>query len=148
MSNAVRIALKGEIEFVREKFHRFLVTIPEETLRLPSKDPAWTNGELLYLMSTSPRILKSLLRKHTSQNTRFHYVSKIVTGPLLQKTNEILIRARGYKITRWSIAEDYDSTNALILAGQITIESVFHYVKNHFYAYRKQVNVVKQPFEN
>jgi hypothetical protein len=172
MSNAVRIALKGEIEFVREKFHRFLVTIPEETLRLPSKDPAWTNGELLYLMSTSPRILKSLLRKHTSQNTRFHYVSKIVTGPLIQKTNEILIRSRGHKITRWLIAEEYDSTSALILelldamsdddfektltipdldpllSGQITIENVFHYVKNHFYAYRNQIDIVKQPFQN
>jgi hypothetical protein len=172
MSIAVRIALRSEIEITREKFHRFLVTIPDDSLRLPSKDPAWTNGELLYLMSTSPRIIKSLLRKYTSENTRFHYVSKIVTGPLIQKTNELLIRTRGHKITRWLIAEEYDSTRALILelldavadddfgktltipeldpllSRQITVENIFHYAKNHFYAYRSQLNVVRQLSKN
>jgi hypothetical protein len=172
MSNAVRIALRGEIEITREKFHRFLVKIPDEVLRLPSKDPAWTNGELLYLMSTSPRIIKSFLKKYASENTRLNYVSKAITGPLIQKTNEFLIRTRGPKITRWLIAEEYDSTHALVLqlldavsdndfqrtlmipaldpllAGPVTIENIFHYVKNHFYAYRNQINVARQLTEN
>ena len=171
MSNAVRIALRGEIELTREKFHRFLVTIPDEALRLPSKDPAWTNGEILYLMSTSPRIIKSFLKRYTSQNIRFNYVSK-VTGPLIQKTNEIIIRSRGHKINRWSIAEEYDISSALVLelldavsddefektltipdmdpllSGQVTIEKIFHYVKNHFYAYRDQLNVARELSEN
>ena len=172
MSNAVRIALRSEIELTREKFHRFLVTIPDEALRVPSKDPAWTNGELLYLMSTSPRIIKSFLKKYTSENTRFDYVSKAITGPLIQKTNEILLRSRGHKITRWLIAEEYDITNTLILqlleavsdndfqktltipemdpllSGQVTIEDIFHYVKKHFYAYRGQIEVVRQLSKN
>ena len=172
MSNAARIALRREIEITREKFHRFLVTIPDDTLRLSSKDPAWTNGELLYQMSTSPRIIKSFLKNYTRENTRFHYVSKAITGPLIQKTNEIIIRTRGHKITRWLIAEEYDNTFALVLelldavcdddfekkltlpdidpllSGQVTIENIFHYVKNHFYAYRDQINVVKQLSEN
>jgi hypothetical protein len=172
MSNAVRIALRSEIELIREKFHRFLVTIPDEVLRLPSKDPAWTNGELLYLMSTSPRIIKSFLKKYTLENNRFQYVSKAITGPLIQKTNEILIRSRGHKLSRWSIAEEYDNTIALVLelldalsdddfgktltipdldpllSGQVTVENIFHYVKNHFYAYRGQINIVRQFSEN
>ena len=172
MSNAVRIALRSEIELTREKFHRFLVMIPDEALRVPSKDPAWTNGELLYLMSTSPRIIKSCLKKYTSENTRFDYVSKAITGPLIQKTNEILIRSRGHKITRWLIAEEYDITSTLILdlldavsdsdlqktltipemdpllSGQVTIESIFHYAKKHFYANRGQINIVRQLSEN
>ena len=171
MNNAVRLALRSEIELTREKFHRFLVKIPEEALRLPSKDPAWTNGELLYLMSTSPRIIKSFLKKYTNE-THLNYVSKAITGPLIQKTNEIMIRSRGHKITRWLIAEEYDSTNALVLelletvcdndfgktltlpdldpllSGSVTIEDIFHYVKNHFYAYRGQIEVVGQLSEN
>lgn len=167
MSNAVRMALRSEIELTREKFHRFLVKIPEEALRLPSKDPAWTNGELLYLMSTSPRIIKSFLKKYANE-TRLNYVSKAITGPLIQKTNEIMIRTRGHKITRWLIAEEYDSTIALVLglldavsvddfekmmtlpdldpllSGLVTIEDIFHYVKNHFYTYRSQIQVVSQ----
>ena len=172
MSNAVRIALKCEIEFVREKFHRFLVTIPEETLRSPSKDPAWTNGELLYLMSTSPRIIKSVLKKYTRENTHFQYVSKVITGPLIQKTNEVIIRSRGRKITRWLLAEEYDHTSMLVLelldavsdgdfdktltipdldpllSGPVTIENIFHYVKDHFYTYRSQINIIKELSEN
>ena len=172
MSNAVRIALRSEIEITREKFHRFLVTIPDEALRLPSKDPAWTNGELLYLMSTSPRIIKSFLKKYSRENTRFDYVSKAITGPLIQKTNEIIIRSRGHTLTRWLIAEEYDSTIALVLglldgfseddfrktleipdldpllSGQVTIENIFHYVKKHYYAYRAQVSIVRQLSEN
>ena len=168
MSNAVRIALRSEIELTREKFHRFLVTIPEEALRVSSKDPAWTNGELLYLMSTSPRIIKSFLKRYTSENTRFNYVSKAITGPLIQKTNEILLRTRGHKITRWLIAEEYDVTSTLVLelldtvsdndfgktltipeidpllSGPVTIEDIFHYVKKHFHAYRGQIDVVRQ----
>ena len=172
MSTAVRNALRGEIELTREKFHRFLVTIPDEALKLPSKDPAWTNGELLYLMSTSPRIIKSFLKKYTSENTRFQYVSKAITGPLIQKTNELMIRSRGKKITRWSIAEEYDSMHGLVLelldqisdadfdrtltipdldpliSGQVTIETIFHYVKNHFHTYRHQISIVRQLSEN
>ncbi len=171
MSNAVRMALRSEIELTREKFHRFLVTIPDEALGLPSKDPAWTNGELLYLMSTSPRIIKSFLKKYTSE-TRLNYVSKAITGPLLQKANELMIRTRGHKITRWLIAEEYDNTHVLVLdfldavsdndfgktlqlpdldpllSGQVTIEDIFHYVKRHFYTYRGQINVVRQLSEN
>ena len=172
MSTAVRNALRGEIELTREKFHRFLVTIPDDALKLPSKDPAWTNGELLYLMSTSPRIIKSFLKKYTSENTRFQYVSKAITGPLIQKTNELMIRSRGNKITRWSIAEEYDSMYGLVLelldqisdadfertltipdldpliSGQVTIENLFHYVKNHFHTYRHQISIVRQLAEN
>ena len=171
MNNAVRLALQSEIELTREKFHRFLVKIPEEALRLPSKDPAWTNGELLYLMSTSPRIIKSFLKKYTNE-TRLNYVSKAITGPLIQKTNEIKIRSRGHKITRWLIAEEYDNTHELVLglleavpdddfgktltlpnldpllSGQVIIEDIFHYVKNHFYAYRSQIELVQQLAEN
>lgn len=172
MSNAVRTALRDEIEFIREKFHRFLVTIPDSALKAPSKDPAWTNGEVLYLMSTSPRIIKSLLKKYSREKVHFQYVSKAITSPLIQKTNEIIIRSRGNKINRWLLAEEYDNTSMLVLelldavsdddfnktlavpnldpllSGQVTIENVFHYVKNHFFAYRGQINIVKELSEN
>ena len=123
-------------------------------------------------MSTSPRIIKSFLKKYTSESTRFNYVSKAITGPLIQKTNEILLRTRGHRITRWLIAEEYDITSTLVLelldtvsdndfgktltipemdpllSGQVTIEDIFHYVKKHFHAYRGQIDVVRQLSEN
>jgi hypothetical protein len=75
-------------------------------------------------------------------------------------------------MTRWLIAEEYDSTHTLVLqlldavsdndfqktlmippldpllSGLVTIETIFHYVKNHFYTYRSQINVSRQLAEN
>ena len=164
MSTSTRIELRSEIELTREKFHRFLVTIPDSILKLPSKDSGWKNGELLYLMSVAPRIIKSVLKKHLRENPRQGYISRNITGPLLQKTGEMIIRSRGHNSTRWMIATEYDNTYALVLEllnaisdddfdktlnipdidpllpTQLTIESLFHYVKNHFDIYSKQIN--------
>ena len=88
MNTTTRIELRAEIELIREKFHRFLVTIPDSVLKLPSKDLAWTNGEILYLMSVSPRVIKSVLKTYMRENPRQSCISRIITGPLLQKTSE------------------------------------------------------------
>ncbi len=165
MSIATRATLRTEIEITQERFARFLVTIPDEALKTPSKDPAWTNGELLYLMSVAPRLIRSVLKKYMRENPRPGYVFKNITGPLIQKTNEVLTRARGQNSTRWTIAAEYDSTCALVLElldalseddfgktldipdmdpllpRHITIEELFHYVKNHFSTYSKQINL-------
>lgn len=165
MNTATRIALRTEIELTREKFHRFLVTIPDPALKLPSKDRGWTNGEILYLISVSPRIIKSVLKKYMRENPRPSYFSSIITGPLLQKTGEVLIRSRAHHSTRWTIATEYDNTYALVLEvldavsdddfgktltipdidpllqGEVTIETLFRYVKRHFDTYKKQINL-------
>jgi hypothetical protein len=165
MNTTTRIELRAEIELIREKFHRFLVTVPDSVLRLPSKDLGWTNGEILYLMSVSPRVIKPVLKRYMHENPPQSYISRIITGPLLQKTSELFIRSRGQNSTRWSIAMEYDHTCAVVLElldaipdedfdktltipeldsllpRQVTIAELFRYVKCHFYTYRKQVNL-------
>lgn len=69
MPSYFHVELKAEIELARERFHRFLATIPEEALELPSKDSYWTNGELLYRMSVAPCSSSQHYRK-TRWNTR------------------------------------------------------------------------------
>lgn len=167
MTAYLHIELKAEIEMTREKFHRFLATIPEDALKLPSKDTDWTNGELLYRMSVAPLIIKSILKKNKRENSKPFPIPAVVTGPLIQRTNEMFIRSRAANSTRWSIAREYAETCKVVLemlegipddgferkliifeddpllSKPATVEELFHYVRKHFETYCKQINLTK-----
>jgi hypothetical protein len=134
-------------------------------LQLPSKVPDWTNGELLYRMGLAALIILSTLKKNTTDKARTSAIHEIVTGPLIQRTNELFIRARAANSTRWSIAREYAESCARVLEmleeipvdgferklmifedepllpKPATVEQLFHYVKNHFEVYRKQIEL-------
>lgn len=165
MITETRIALQTEIEITQEKFQRLLVLIPEECLKQPSMDPGWTNGELRCLMSAAPLIIRSILRRKSTWISRYPAITQIVTGPLVQKTNEMLIRSRARNATRLSIAKEDEETCALVLEMLVaisddsfdkrliisesdpllpkesTVEQLFHYGKNHFDIYRQQIHI-------
>jgi hypothetical protein len=164
MDADTRIALQAEIEHTREKFQRFLITIPEEALQCPSKDSAWTNAEILYKISISPLVIPSILKRNFG--TWSHLViPRIVTGSLLVKSKERFIRSHAGRATLRTFADEYQlSCNealkildgflekdfkktlsimepAPLLSGQVTVEQLFHYVKNYFDTYRPLVDV-------
>lgn len=163
MTEDTRLALRTEIEFTREKFHRMLVTVPEESLQLVSKNPTWTNGEVLYRISISPLFVRSILKRNSGRWSN-RLLPKLVTGPLIEWGNEKLIQASFHNLTRLSLAKDFEYHCALalevldqvsdddfekivvvsepdaLLPPQVTIEQLFHYIKNHFNLYRKQIN--------
>ena len=54
---STREKLPLEIEATKMAFHKLLDSIPVEAYDLPSDNPAWTVGEVLYHMSIAPRML-------------------------------------------------------------------------------------------
>ena len=165
MTSYFHVELKAEIELTRERFHRFLATIPEDALKLPSKDQDWTNGELLYRMSIAPLLIKSTFKKNRLEYSKRLSIHQVVTGPLIQRTNEIFIRSRAANSTRWSIAREYADSCAKVLEileeipedgferkviifdddpllpKPATVEQLFHYVRDHFDAHRKLIRI-------
>lgn len=163
MTSYFHTELKAEIELTRERFHRLLVTIPEEALKLPSRDPDWTNGEVLYRMSVASLLIRTTLKKNRSVPSK-PAIHQVVTGPLIQRTNELFIRSRAANSTRWSIAREYDETykkvlemleeipadgfeqkmmifeDEPLLPKPATVEQLFHYVKDHFDVYHGRIN--------
>jgi hypothetical protein len=159
-----RIALQDEIKMTREKFHRLLATIPHVALQLPSRDPAWTNGEVLYRISISPLVIKSVLKRNFGSWSRF-LLPKLVTGPLTQKSNELFIKTVARNLTPSTYAQEYEDNTALVLemlqelsvddlattltvtvddpllSGQVTVEQLFHYVRNYFGFHGKQIDL-------
>lgn len=52
-----RERLRQEIEDTRLAFHRQLESLPEEALLLPSSNPAWNAGQVLYHIAIIPRYM-------------------------------------------------------------------------------------------
>jgi hypothetical protein len=53
---------RQEIEATREAFYKLLASIPDEAFSLPSDNPVWTMGEVLFHMTLAPRFLTADLR--------------------------------------------------------------------------------------
>ena len=165
MTTDLHHTLRFEISITREKFHRFLITIPDAVLNLPSKNPGWKNGELLYLMSLSPLIIKSILIKNMYASAFSCSLSNRLTNPRIQGRNEVYIRSRARNATCFAIAMEYNETCSRVLemlakipddgfAKYLTVyerdellppivsaEQLFHYVKKHFDTYRHQIDL-------
>jgi hypothetical protein len=166
MITETHFALQSEIEITREKFHRLLVTIPENSLQLPSKLPAQTNGEVLYRIGISPLYIRSLLRRNLGGWTH-SVLPKLVTGTLVDWDNEKSMRSATRDLTRLSLAKEYeyncklllDMLDALsesdfmrtvvlakpdpLLNREATVEQLFHYVKDYFNFHRRDLELEK-----
>ncbi|HEU0292146.1 MAG TPA: hypothetical protein VFR47_05390 [Anaerolineales bacterium] len=167
MDTGIHSTLQNEIEWTQQKFHRLLVTVPDTALKLSSKDPGWTNGELLYRMSVAGLIIPHVLKNNAAENPRLSFISQIVRSNVIYRTEESFIRTRAANANHWSIAWQYDNTTALVLEvldgipdncfdqmlqisdsdpllpGPATVEQLFRYSKNHLATYSQQLNLVQ-----
>lgn len=165
MSTDLYYTLKIEISTTRDKFHRLLSTIPDAALNLPSKNPSWNNGELLYLMSLSPLIIKSNLTKNLYARAFSSSLSNRLINPRIEGRSEGHIRLQARNATCFSIAVEYNENCAQVLEMLakipddgfakyltvyerdellppiVTVDRLFQYVKKHFDNYRPQINL-------
>ena len=165
MDTDMHSILMTEIELTQQKFHRLLITISDTALRLSSKDPGWTNGELLSRMSVAGLIISHILQKNTAENPSLASISQIVRAPVIHRMDESFVRIRAANANHWTIAWQYDNTTALVLEalggisasgfdqmlqisdsdallpGPVTVAQLFHYPKNHFDLHSQQLNL-------
>jgi uncharacterized damage-inducible protein DinB len=162
----IREQLRNEIEDTWTAFHQLLDSLPDETFTLPSGNPAWTIGEVLYHMSLAPRFLISDVRIITGQSWITRLLPVLMPTRLFNWLNKVLTRYGARQLSRQFLAQEYDRahTSTLqaldsvsdddfslrvfypdwdpLLSGEVTLERLFHYVKNHFDAHAAQINQV------
>lgn len=153
---SAREKLRMEIEETRKSFHQLLESIPDEAFGLPSDNPAWTIGEVLYHMSIAPRMLGTDVKMIVNQNWFYKLVPAIIPKSLFDWFNKILTRYGARKLTREFLAAEYDRAHQAtlkaldeveeadfekklnypdwdpLLSGEVTLERLFHYVRAHF----------------
>lgn len=163
---ATRQSLREEIEETRLAFHALLNRIPEEAYQQPSGNSAWTVAEVLYHMSLAPRFLPSDVKMIRSQSRIYKLIPVLAPKRLFDWLNVRMTRSGGRRASRQSLARAYDqghksTLRALdsisetdlqkrahypdwdpMLAGEITLEDLFHYIRRHFEAHKAQLTEV------
>lgn len=161
-----REALRREMEETRLRYHALLAAIPDEALQLPSENPAWTVGEVLYHMSVAPRLMIADVRMITGHSRFFGLIGRLVPRRLFDWLNARLTRFGARNLSRDFLAREYDRAHQTalralasvseedlqmgaqypgwdpLLAGEVTLEQLFHYVKNHFEVHRAEIGRV------
>lgn len=158
-----RERLKEEIDSTRIAFQSLLDSIPEEALSLPSDNPAWNNREVLYHIAAIPRhiILEALMI--SKQNRILGLLPRLIQKGLFDWLNARLTRLGARGMTRARLADEYEKTCKAVLhgldsvpdgdfgksvhyplvdpllAGDVTIEYLFGYIKRHFDSHSAQI---------
>ena len=161
--------LTQELETTRQNFHHLLDSIPEALYVHPSDNPAWTIGDMLnHITIGLPAILVELWMISHARGL-FQFVLNDTTSKLLNWLNAPFAR-RGGRVTRQWLIKAYEAGHAGLmsslrrtreedfgksinfpvafvseLAGLVTVERLFHYVKLHFDVHEKQIRSAIAP---
>lgn len=165
---SIRENLRLEIEDTQEAFHQLLESIPDKAFGLPSDNPAWTIGEVLYHMSIAPRMLGTDVKMILNQNWFYRLIPAIIPKRLFDWLNKILTKFGARNLTREFLASEYDKANSAtlkalnevreidfqkklnypdwdsLLSGEVTLERLFHYNKLHFDVHAVQIRLINQ----
>lgn len=161
---SIRDELREEIEATRAAYHQLLARVPDEALKRPSDNPAWTIGEVLFHMSLAPRLMVADVSMITGQSKVYQRFPKLIPRALFDWANKVYTRSKGKNLSRQQLADEYDqaTTNILrtlesvqdedfeksaiypgwdpLLAGEVTLVHLFHYVKAHFDVHAQQID--------
>jgi uncharacterized damage-inducible protein DinB len=153
---SVKTELQQELEATRLAYCELLAHIPDEAFPLPSGNPAWNIGEVLYHMSIAPRMIGADVRMITSQNWIYRWLAVLVPERLFNWLNARMTRFGARHMSREFLAQSYNRANEAacqalasitegdfsrgldypdwdpMLTGEVTLERLFRYLKLHF----------------
>ena len=155
--------LAQELQDTHEKFLALLESIPESDYARPTANPSWTVGDILYHVTLGPRALSLEIWMIAYMRGLFQVGMKYFPSKLFNRANTIFAR-RGKRINRQMLIKAYaaghtgirsrlrrmrdgDFQKSVIypaefvseLAGKVTVERLFRYVKEHFEVHSKQL---------
>lgn len=164
-----RQRLREEIEATRQAYHRLLDSIPEQAYALPSANPAWNVGQVLYHMSLAPRFMVLDVQMIGGQRWVYRLVPKIISRRLFDWLNARLTRFGARRISQAFLAQEYDRAHAAtlraldaldeadlarslpypdwdpLLTGEVTMEYLFGYIQRHFDSHAGQISIAIAP---
>ncbi len=155
--------LAQELESTHQNFHHLLDSIPEVLYVHLSDNPAWTIGDVLYhltigtvairfeiwMIRTAPGLIQFALNDSTSKlinwiNAPFARRGQRVTHQRLIKAYEaghagLMSSLRQVREEDWEKSVIYPAAFVSELAGIVTVERLFRYVKLHFDVHTGQI---------
>ncbi len=155
--------LIAELESTRREYVRLVESIPMESYGLPSGNPAWTIGDILYhitlgppailteiwMIRHAPWFLGTFLNNWTSRlfnwgNAWFVRYRVRITPRLLIQSYErghtsLMASFRKMPETDLSKSVRYPESFVTELAGSVTVERLIRYIRDHFEIHAGQI---------
>lgn len=154
--------LQDELEAARQGFHHILDTLPEAAYVHPSLIPGWTNGDVLYHITLGPPAIR--VEVWMIRNTPWVFKALTPTISRLFNWGNALFARHPKRITRQRLLKAYEAGHAGLasdlkrmnesdfaravtypesfvseLAGVVTIERLYRYIKLHFDVHAGQI---------
>lgn len=159
---------KKELETQLENTHRLFIelvhSIPEENYSLPTDNPAWTVGDILFHITLGPRAIALEAWMIVYVPGLFGWVMRHFPSRLFNRVNAWFGRGRSERVSRQGLLKAYGKAHAVIksrlrrtreedlgkmvvypadfvseLAGVVTVERLFQYVTEHFELHERQL---------
>jgi hypothetical protein len=159
----IKHEIQQELEQTRVRFLALVNSIPESDYPLPSKNSAWTIGDVLFHITLGPRALSSEIWMIVHMRGLFQFGVKFFPSKLFNQVNTRFAR-RGERVSRQSLTKAYGKAHAAIrsrlrrtrevdfsksiiyptefisdLSGEVSTERLFRYVKTHFEIHAEQL---------
>ncbi|HJS18807.1 MAG TPA: DinB family protein [Anaerolineales bacterium] len=160
---SIKDELRLELNQTRDSYHWLLAEIPDEAFSLPSDNPAWTIGEVLFHMSLAPRFMTTDLKMIISRPWTAKVFATLVSQSVFDRLNDRYTRYGARHLSRSFLAEQYDRAHTRvmkslenlqeedfqksvkypgydpILSGDVTVERLYRYIKLHFEMHAGQI---------
>jgi len=155
--------LAQEMESTLQDFHHLLDSVPESFYHHPSINPAWTIGDVLYHITLGPTALRYEIWMICHAHRLFQFGLNGFTAKVINRLNALFAQ-RTKRITHQTLTKAYEAGHAGMmsslkrmreddfqksviypeafvaeLAGKVTAESLFRYVKEHFDLHAEQI---------
>jgi hypothetical protein len=152
-----------ELESTRREFHLLVASVPVESYRSPSANSAWTIGDVLYHITLGPPAIRAevwmiryadwlfsaVLNNGTARifnwgNALFARHPKQISPQILIKSYEngnsgLLTSLKGIRNADFDKSIHYPDSFVKELAGIVTVERLFRYIKLHFEIHASQI---------
>lgn len=152
---------KQEIEQQLDETHRRFIelvnSIPEEHYSLPSDNPAWTVGDILFHITLGPRALALEVWMTIHMPGLYNFLMRHFPSRFFNRVNAWFGRGRSERVSRQGLLKAYGKAHAVIkselrrtreedlgkiavyppdyvsdLKGEVSVERLFRYVTGHF----------------
>jgi hypothetical protein len=153
--------IEHELDETHHRFIELIESIPESEYSLPTDNPAWTVGDMLFHITLGPRALALEVWMTIYANGLFGFTMRHFPSRLFNSVNAGFGRGRGQRVSRQGLLKAYGNAHAAIksslrrtreedllqsvvyppdfvsdLAGEVTPERLFRYVRGHFEAHK------------
>ena len=152
---------KKELETQLDETHRHFIalveSIPEENYSLPTDNPAWSVGDILFHITLGPRALALEIWMTIHAAGLYNFAMRHFPSRLFNSVNAWFGRGRSERVSHQGLLKAYGRAHAVIkselrrtreedlvkvaiypldyvsdLKGEVSVERLFRYVTGHF----------------